>query len=67
MTPALEIRVAQIRNQYDALGQAVADLVRDAYAAGRSDGLAGRVDRSRRPVVGELDVDDVAQRRPTVV
>lgn len=53
MNDSLMIRVAQIRSQSEALGQAVADLVRDAYALGRSDGLA--------------EADDVATRRPTEV
>lgn len=44
MNADLEIRVAQIRDRADALGQDVADLVRDAYALGRSDGLADRKD-----------------------
>ncbi len=57
MTPDLEIRVAQLRNQADALGRAVADLVRDAYAEGRSAGLAERL----------REDDDLATRRPTEV
>lgn len=43
MNDVLAIQVAQLRNRADALGQAVADLVRDAYAMGRADGLAERV------------------------
>lgn len=56
MNADLEIRVAQLRQQADALGQAVADLVRDAYALGRSDGLAARTTD-----------DDLVARRPTEV
>lgn len=56
MTPDLDIRVAQLRDQYDRLGQALADLVRDAYAQGRATGLTEAA-----------AVDDVALRRPTAV
>ena len=67
MNDLLDIRVAQIRNQADAVGQAVADLVRDAYALGR---LAGLTEANEAYLHGHRPpepVDDVALRRPTTV
>jgi len=75
MNDLLDIRVAQIRNQADAVGQAVADLVRDAYALGRLAGLkegrlAGLTEANEAYLHGHRPpepVDDVALRRPTTV